>query len=178
MKNLTVAKRYARALYEVATAEKVIDDVLLAMSNIDAAIKSTPDLTPALLNPLIKPEEKQQIIKSITTNKLILRFAGLLARRKRMDLLGAVYEELLNLSDLRNGIHRVLIKTARALTDKQKKAIEKDLGPVLGGKVVGRFEMAKELIGGIWLKMGDKVLDATLKRRVEDLRHTLIHSTN
>ena len=178
MKNVTVAKRYAKALYELGLESKTLEDVLQGMSNINSALSSAPELQSALVNPLITPEEKQKLIKTITSNKLILKFVALLAKRKRLDLLTVVYDHLLALSDEDKGIHRILVKTALVLSEAQKRLVEKDLAKKLGGTIIGRFEVAKELIGGVWIKMGDKVLDSTLKGRIDDLRHTLINSTN
>lgn len=178
MRNVTVAKRYARALFELAVESKSLDDVLQGLNNIKWALDHTPDLPKVLKNPLITPDEKQILIKSVSSNKLILRFVRLLAKRKRMDLFSPIHDELVHLADQRKGIRRVLIRTAIGLTDSQKKSVEKDLAQSLGGTIIGKFEVAKELIGGVWLKLGDKVLDASLRGQIDDLRHTLVHSTN
>jgi F-type H+-transporting ATPase subunit delta len=178
MKNLTVARRYASAFYQLARETKTTKDVLQGMSNLCSAIKSTPKLDEILKNPLVKPEEKANVVKTITSNKLILKFVTLLARRKRMDLIPLVYDELVALSDVEEGVRRILVKTASHLSDAQKKNIEKELAKSFDKKVIGHFEMARELLGGMWIKMGDKVLDATIRGRFEDLRRYLVHSTN
>lgn len=178
MRNLNVARRYAKALFEFAVQTKTLDDVLLGMQNIATALKDEPRLGKLLFNPVLTPEEKQKLIKCITSNKLILKFVMLLTKRKRLDLFNDVYEHLLFLSDQIHGIHRVLVKTAAALSEVHRKMVEKELAQKFGGKILGQFEVAKELIGGVWVKMGDKVLDVTLKGRIDDLRHALLHSTN
>jgi F-type H+-transporting ATPase subunit delta len=178
MKNITVARRYARALYELAQSSKTMDDVSTGMSNVVTSVKSSPELGKLLVNPLVKPEEKVALIKIVTSNKLILKLVELLARRKRLDLMMLLHDEFQHLFDRDNHIHRVLVKTAAPLSDPQKKDIEKNLAGSLGGTVMGRFEVAKELIGGVWIKLGDKVLDATLKGRMDDLRFVLAHSVN
>lgn len=178
MRNLVVARRYAKALYELANETKTVDDVLLGMSNLSVALKTVPLLNRVLVNPLINLEEKEAIVKGITSNKLILKFISLLGKRKRLDLLEAVQQELSSLSDAEKGIHRVLVRTATPLTDVEKKSVEKSLAASFGGLVLGQFEVAKELIGGVWIKMGDKVLDATLKGQMDDLKFVLTHSIN
>ncbi len=178
MRNATVARRYAKALYELAHESKTLDDVLLGLGNVCTALKSVPELKKILLNPLVKPEQKQALIKTVTSNKLIMKFTALLARRKRLALIEWVFEQLQGLDDAARGIHRALVKTAVPLTEAQKKSIESNLARVAGGSVVGRFEVAKELVGGVWAKLGDQVLDASIKGRVEDFRHALIHSAN
>ncbi len=178
MKNISVARRYARALYQLANQTHTSDDVLRGLSNIAHAVQETPALDRFLNNPLVKLEEKQELVGKITTNKLILKFIFLLGRRKRLDLLTLIYKEFQALSDEQSGLNRILVRTPSLLSDSQKKLIETDLAHRFGGKVLGQFEVAKELLGGIWIKMGDKVLDATLKGKMDDLRHALIHSIN
>lgn len=178
MKNLSLARRYARALYELAHQTKTLDDVLLSMSNIHLAFKSSESFQKVLKNPLIKADEKETLVRSITSNKLVLKFMVILSKRKRMDLFNLVYEVFQGLADLDKGIHRLIVKTAVALTDQDKRNVEKSLAQSLGGSAIGQFEVAKELIGGVWIKLGDKVLDATLRGRIDNLRHLLVHSTN
>lgn len=178
MKNMTISKRYAKALYQVATETHVVDDVLLGLNNLHHAMQTAPELESALFNPLVKPEEKQAVVKAITSNKLILKFILMLAKRKRLELIHTIRHEFQVHADVDKGISRVLVKSAADLTDDQKKNIEKELSKKLGGMVIGKFEVAKELIGGIWIKLGDKVLDASVRGRFDDLKHHLIHSTN
>lgn len=178
MKNMAVAKRYAKALFQLATETGTLDDVLQGMSNLRTAIDTTPDLKRLLLNPIVKVELKKKLVSSVTSNKTILRFTELLAKRKRLDIIGTVFHELQAMSDDVNGVHRALVRTALPLSDAQKKEVELSLSKTVGGKFVGRFEVMKELIGGVWIQMGDKVLDATLKGRIDNFRHALLHSTN
>ncbi len=178
MRNVTVSRRYARALYQLAVETKSLDDVLQAIANVAHAYASSDDFKRIALNPLVKAEIKQKLMSSVTSNKLVLKFTDLLVRRKRVDLLPIIHEQFVAMADEMHGLHRALVKTAMPLTDAQKRTIESDLAQRLGGKILGQFEVAKDLIGGVWVKMGDKVLDASIKGRIETFRHQLMHSTN
>lgn len=178
MKNLTVARRYARALYELAEETRTVDDMLQAMSNLNHAMTHTAELRPALLNPMIKPEDKRALVSTVTSNKLVLRFVELLARRKRMDLLSAVHELLGEMNDTKKNVRRALVKSALPLTDQQKRDIESGLARSMGGTVIGRFDIDASLLGGVRVQMGDKVLDATVRGRLDNMRHALLNSVN
>jgi F-type H+-transporting ATPase subunit delta len=178
MRNVTVAKRYARALYELAQEGRTLDDVVRGMDNVVTTLSASPAFTKALDNPLIKPVEKAALVKTITSNKLILKCVELLAHRKRLNLLPDIAAQLTQLSDESLGIRRVLVKSAATLTESQMRDIEKSLATVFGGKIMGRFEMAADLLGGLWVKAGDKVLDLSVRGRFEDLRQHLAHSAN
>lgn len=178
MKDVTVARRYAKALFELASSDKSTNDVLQGLSNITLAMKEAPELERVLLNPLIEPAAKSNIIREITSNKLILSFMDLLAKRKRLDVFREITSAFRSMADELNGVRRALIKTALPLSDDQKKSVESTLAGALSGKVIGQFEVAKDLIGGVWVKMGDRVLDASLRGRIDDFRSALLHSTN
>ena len=178
MMETAVAQRYARALYEVALASKDVEDVLQSLSNLAFAVKSVPEFNRALFNPLLKPEDKRKVIRAVTSNKLALRLTELLAKRKRLALVPLVHDEFAAMVDRARGVRRALIRTAVPLTEAQRRDVEKGLAARIGGKIVGRFEVAKELIGGIWMQVGDKVLDATIRGRIDDFRHALANSAN
>ncbi len=178
MKNTTLARRYAKALYAVASDINTLDDVAQGLNNLSLAIKTLPEFGRLLANPLVKVEAKQGLIKTVTSNKLILRLIALLSKRKRLSMLPWIYDEFLSLSDLAKGIHRAVIKMAIPLEDAQKRAVEAALAKSLGGHVLGQYEIAKNLLGGIWVKLSDRVLDATIKGKIDNFRHTLMHSVN
>jgi F-type H+-transporting ATPase subunit delta len=178
MKNLTVARRYARALFELAQETKSLDDVLRAMSNIRHALSAAADLRPLLVSPMVRPEDKRKLVGAVTSNKLVLRFIDLLARRKRLDLIETVHDLLIEMGDAVKGIHHALVKSAQPLTDQQKRDVESGLAKSAGGSVVGRFEVDASLLGGVWVQMGDKVLDASLRGRLDSMRHALVNSAN
>src|SRR5258705_13996326 len=99
MKNMSVARRYARALYQLANETKSVDDLRRGFTNLSHAVAQTPALERFLNNPLIKPEDKQDLVSKITSNKLILKFIYLLAKRKRLDLLTLIDSEVRRISD-------------------------------------------------------------------------------
>lgn len=178
MRQGTIARRYAKALYEIAVETKGMDDLLQSLSNLKDALHQVPLLQKAFQNPLIVPAEKEAVVKSITSNKLTLRLVRLLAEKKRLDILTLVCDQLQTLADIDGGITRIVVRTAFALSEDQKRSIEKNLASSWGGKVVGSFAVAKELLGGIWMRVGDKVLDASLQGRIEDLRASFANSLN
>ena len=178
MKNLTVARRYARALFELARESKNLDDVLRGMSNIRHALGSAENLRPLLISPMVRPEDKQKLMSAVTSNKLVLKFVDLLARRKRLDLIETVHDLLIEMGDAAKGIRHAFVKSSQPLTDQQKREVETGLAKSAGGTVVGRFEVDGGLLGGVWVQMGDKVLDASLRGRLDSMRHALLNSAN
>lgn len=178
MRNLTVARRYARALFELAGETKTIDDVMVGMSNIRLALSGAEDLRPLLMSPMVRPEDKRKLLSAVTSNKLILKLVDLLARRKRLALLETVHDLLSEMVDFARGVRRAHVKSAQPLTDQQKREVEAGLARSTGGSVMGRFDVDAGLLGGVWVRMGDKVLDASLRGRIDTIRYALLHSAN
>ncbi|MFN0116788.1 MAG: ATP synthase F1 subunit delta [Elusimicrobiota bacterium] len=178
MRNPTVSKRYAKALFELATINKALDDVLLGFGNLVFSIKESKDFAKILANPLVKTDDKIKLVVSITSNKMVMKLVEILSKRHRLVLLMEIYEQLKKITDDSNGIHHAFIKSAVTLSGDEKVRVEQKLKEVFGGKVVGQFHVDQELIGGIWIESAGKVLDATVKGRIDTFRHALLHSAN
>ena len=149
-----------------------------AMSNIRVALTSEPRLWPLLRNPGVTPAEKVKLISAVTSNKLVLKFVELLADRKRIEILEAVHDSMQEMADMSKNLHRALVRSAVPLSDEQKRRVESSIARTTGGSVIGSFETDPDLLGGVWVQMGDKVLDATVRGRLETFRGALSHSAN
>jgi F-type H+-transporting ATPase subunit delta len=179
VKNVTAARRYARALYELALEGKSLDDVLQGMSNLRTAMDSAPEVRAVLGNPLVTPEQTRKVVSAVTSNALVLKFIELLARRGRIELLTTVHDLLIEMNDSASGVWRAFVKSAQPLTEAQKRDVEAGLAKSAGGKkVIGKFDVDASLLGGVWAKIGDKVLDASVRGRLDSMRNALLHSAN
>lgn len=176
MIDVTVARRYAKALFDLAKEENVLDDVMQAMSNVRLALTSEPRLWPLLRNPMVTPADKAKLISAVTSNRLVLRFVELIADRKRIAILEAVHDAMQEMSDAARGVRRALVKSAVPLSDEQKRLVESSIAKSSGGSVIGEFETDPDLLGGVWVQMGDKVLDATVRGRLDTFRGALSHN--
>src|SRR5262245_42016946 len=116
MKNMSIARRYARAIFQLASENKSVDDVRRGFTNLAHAISDTAGLEKFLNNPIVKPDEKQELVSKITSNKLILKTVYLLAKRKRLHLLPLIDAEIRRLSDEAAGLKRILIRTPSVLS--------------------------------------------------------------
>jgi F-type H+-transporting ATPase subunit delta len=178
MKDTAAAKRYARALDQLAPSKDAAADVLQALNNITMALRNESKLAGLMSSPLIGLDKKEALMKSVSSNKLFLRLARLLIERRRVALLPAIHDELEALLDRKLNLHRALVRTAIPLSDAQKKQVEATLAQRLGGAVLGRFEVSADLIGGIWMKTGDHILDATVRGKIDSFRRSLVYSAN
>lgn len=172
-----MARRYAKALFAVG---KKVGEAELAsfgkdLAALDEALKASPELLRVFKNPIIGIEEKKavvgKVLDSLDAGGVVKNFCSLLADKDRLGNLpeiAAVYRDIL---DAEQGIVRGECLTAVDLdTTKQdeiKKALETQLKDQ---KLVLDFAVDPSILGGVKLKVGDKILDASLKAQLSLLK--------
>ncbi len=168
-----VSRRYSLALYETASSMKIADkihkDLLVVMKSIEAS----KDLKLFLHTPIISPEKKMKVISELFSkkvNKLTLDFIELLTEKKRENYLYDICADYLNLTNEKKGILEARIKTAVALTDKDKKKFSDILKNYTGKDISAEYSIDKSIKGGIIAQFSDTIIDASIKRQLEILR--------
>lgn len=182
MANIRVAKRYAKALIEIAEELKKLDRITSDVQLIDSVIKSSRDLQLFLKSPIVKEEKKREILKEIFSDSRVdpvtLKFILLLVEKKREDLLHDIVKVYQQLYDEKMGIVTAEITTAVETNNSDKKKIEKKIVELTGAKSVKAiYKVDPSIIGGVVIRIGDTVYDASLKRKIQLLREQLIYGS-
>ncbi|RQD55516.1 ATP synthase F1 subunit delta [Desulfonatronovibrio magnus] len=174
-----VARRYARALF--ALGQKQGDKELKAygedMTKIVSALEGAPELLRIFKNPIFNADEKKGILKQLLAKlkpgQVVGNFCYLLADKGRLDCLPEIQVYYSKLLDESQGIVRGEIVTAIKLADNMKQEIVGKLEKQSGRKVVLDYEVEPEILGGIKLKVGDKVLDASIRAQLQILKENI-----
>ncbi|WP_028574097.1 ATP synthase F1 subunit delta [Desulfonatronovibrio hydrogenovorans] len=174
-----VARRYARALF--ALGQKQGDKELKAygedLAKIISALEGTPELVRVFRNPIFTVAEKKGILKQILAKlkpgPVISNFCYLLADKGRLDCLPEIQVYYSKLLDEFEGIVRGEIVTAVKLADNMKQEIAGKLEKQSGRKVVMDYNVDQDIIGGLMLKVGDKVLDASIRAQLQILKENI-----
>lgn len=182
MSNIRIAKRYAKALIEVAEELKKLDRVTQDVQLIDSMIRSSRDLQLFLKSPIIREDKKREIIQEIFADSrvdpIILKFILLLVEKKREDLLHDIVKMYQELYDEKVGVVSAEIVTALELNSNEKRNVEKKILELTGAKKVKAiYKVDPSIIGGIMIKIGDTVYDASIKRKIQLLREQLIYGS-
>ncbi|MDD3436514.1 MAG: ATP synthase F1 subunit delta [Candidatus Gastranaerophilales bacterium] len=177
-KNELIADRYAQALVDIAkegklTYEKISDNLSL----IEDILTQSKDLKEFLVNPLISIEDKKEIIEKVFSkeiNVLIINFLKVLVDKNRFG----AFEEVVNsykkaLDDI-NNITRVTVISAVEMTEEAKKKLKIKLEERLKKNVIPDFSINPDIIAGLVIKIGDNVVDMSLKHKLEDLSKNII----
>ncbi len=179
MREKIVAKRYARALFSIAKqqSKKDRDKIFQDLESLAKVLDSDLKLQRVFKNPIIKVEDKKEILKKILdklgSGDIIINFCCLLADKNRLPILLDVYDYYRRLLDEEEGIVRGRLITAIDLKKNKRVDIIKSLEGKISKKLVLEFEQDKNILGGLVLKIGDRVYDASIRAQLERIKENI-----
>ncbi len=174
-----VSRRYAKALFAVGAAKGEAEQAkfgeqLIAIGN---SIEEAPEATAFFKNPAFSVEEKaavlNQLIEKVAVDPMVKNFCDLLADRGRVEMLPAIAADYKAMIDAVSGVVSGELITVSELNEDRKSAIMANLEQQAGKKLELSFATDKEILGGIVLKVGDKVMDASLKAQLQILKENI-----
>lgn len=171
-----VAKRYSNALFEVALEGKTMDQTGEELSFITQSLTDHEDLFKALKSPLIKPVEKKELMKNIFSEHIsreMLNFVYVLIDKSRSEALVEIGAEYHKLLAAHNNTIKATATTAVAMTKEQIDELTEKLTKTSGKTVTLANEVDPSIIGGVFIQIGDKIIDGTLKRRLTEIEDRL-----
>ena len=171
------AKRYAVAAFELASESGDLEKWAAALDTI-AGFMGEADITRSLANPRYSQDTKMQLIEAGLKGlaPLQMNLARLLVRKGRSALAGAIAEEFQLMLESERGIARVLAKTAIALSDTERDLLLQRLRTNTGKQVVLTTGVDPALLGGVVVQIGDRLIDASTRAKLEALRESLVTS--
>ncbi|WP_027415213.1 F0F1 ATP synthase subunit delta [Aneurinibacillus terranovensis] len=164
-----VAKRYARALFEVASEHKSIDATEQELAEITAIIKDNADLRKLLTHPKISADEKKQLMNSLFAGKIsetTNKFINLLIERGRENDLTEMANYFTELSNEVRGIADATVITAKPLTQEEVNQLAESFGRKLNKTLRVKAEIDPSIIGGIIVRIGDRLYDGSMKGKL------------
>lgn len=172
-----IATRYATALLEMAVKAKALEPVERDMLDLSAMLQGSSELQALVRNPLIDRARQKRVIEALTRaaqfDRLTQNFLGVLAHNRRLAALDAVIKAFRTEAARRRGEVEARVQTAYALTPAQTQNLQKALAEALGSHVALNVEVEKDLLGGMIVTVGSRMIDDSLKRKLERLKRTL-----
>ena len=172
-KQIKIAKRYASAISKLDDRLVVLQDLY----NVLSTQKTSQDLKEFLENPVIKKQDKKEIIEKVFVNSIALNTKHLLfilVDKNRFGFLSAIVDTLQKEIDELENTTRVEILSAIELTDDEKNAIENKLQNKFTDKIIANYSVDKSLIAGLLIKMGDRVIDLSMKSKFDTMKKQII----
>jgi F-type H+-transporting ATPase subunit delta len=172
----SAARRYAEAAFEVATRD---DTVAAWRSELDlaGAIVEEERVGRALANPSIALETRTATAESTFgphVGRPVLNLIGLLLRRGRIEELPRLAAEFRRLDDERAGVSHATVTSASELTPDEIRTLTQRLEQRTGGRIELDVQVDPSLLGGLVVRVGDRLIDGSVRSRLERLRNQLV----
>lgn len=169
-----VSDRYASALYDLAAEKKLVDPVLEDLSNLKNMLKDNKELSLVIKSPLITSIDKlnifESLLKKINANELTSTFLKVIQKNKRFSNLASIITQFMNINSQKRGDVLADITSADELNDVQKNNITNQLKSILGDKLSLSFDVDKNIMGGLIVKVGSKMIDTSLANKINKLK--------
>jgi len=169
-----VSDRYASALFDLAAEKKLVDLVLEDLSNLKNILKDNKELSLVVKSPLITSIDKlnifESLLKKINANELTSTFLKVIEKNKRFSNLASIITQFMNINSQKRGDVLADITSADELNDDQKNNITNQLKSILGDKLSLSFDVDKNIMGGLIVKVGSKMIDTSLANKINKLK--------
>jgi len=170
-----IAEVYSRSLFEVAKEQDALDEIHDDLGEFTDALDESRDLQVFFFSPYFSSQEKKDGIKKIIEggNEYFVRFLELLAERHRMPALFRIRREFDSLWREENKLLEVTITSAVELDKDTAKEIGKKIEEQTGRKIELSTKIDPDVIGGLVMRVGNMVMDASIRNRLERLRKSV-----
>lgn len=180
MKGQRAAVRYAKSFMQLARENSKLDALKADIESILNSIEDSKELDNFLHSPLIKIDKKKEIMNSLFSGKvdeLTLRFLIQITDQKREGLLKVICEEFIRQYNVEHNIAKVNLTTAQELNDAQREEIIKFVKDSYDfSTIILEEKVEEDLIGGLILRIDDRQIDGSIKRKLQDIKQELIQA--
>jgi F-type H+-transporting ATPase subunit delta len=173
-----VARRYAKALFELGVDAGTLATVVSEVTTLADVYSESAELRTTLDNPLVGYAAKRAILIDIAdraaVSTVVKNTLLLLGDRRRLHVLPAVAQLLKEMSDAKEGTLRAEVTTAARLPEEYYARLGKQLEKMTGKRVVIDRREDPALIGGVVTRIGDMVIDGSLRSRLSEVMNALL----
>jgi F-type H+-transporting ATPase subunit delta len=176
MRDATIARNYAEALLELARKADALDAWGGMIAGVSDAITSDARLSNFLAAPQVSATEKNAVLEKAfapVLPRMLVRFLQKLVDNRRQTLIPEIAVEYASLVDEREGRVHAQVTVAREASDGDRARIARQLSERLGKTVVPHLQVNPAILGGIIVKVGDTVMDGSVRKRLATLRSRL-----
>lgn len=172
-----IAGRYAAALFELADERKALDAVLDDLSGLQAMTAASADLRRLLRSPVISREDQDRAMEAIAEqaglSELTRRFVGLVGFNRRLFALADMIGAFRAIVAARRGEVTAEVVSAAALSEGHLARLGEALRASVGGKVAIESRVDPDLLGGLVVKVGSRMVDSSLRTKLQKLQFAL-----
>jgi F-type H+-transporting ATPase subunit delta len=171
-----VAKRYAKALFEVAEAKNIVRDVEEELNGVIGVINGTPELIDFLNHPKISVGDKIELLQKAFSGQLreeVMNTLRLLIERRREAALRVLHREYVDIANEALGQADAVVTTAVALSEEEQRKVSEQFGKLTGKTIRVQNEIDPAILGGMQVRIGDRLYDGSLSGKLTRLQKDL-----
>jgi F-type H+-transporting ATPase subunit delta len=169
-----LAERYAAALFDLADERRLLDAVAGDLRELRAMVRESGDLARLLRSPVVSRAEQAKAVAALSERAglagLTRDFLGLVAKNRRLFAVPAMIEAYLKKLAERRGEITAEVTVAQPLNEARQVALLEQLRRTVGARVVVDIRVDPGLLGGMIVKIGSRMVDASLNSRLQRLR--------
>jgi len=172
-----VARVYAQAFMGAAVKSSDTTELVEQMAGLVDVLDRSPRLEQVFQSALVSQEEKENTIQRVFGNRVspvVLNFLKVLGRHGRLELLRPISRLVVKLDRERRGLTDVEVRVARELADDVRSEIHDRIRRALGTEPVLHVSIDPELIAGVWVRVGDRVFDGSIRTQLEHTRRAMV----
>ena len=185
IKDASLAARYARALQilmEKQTAKArqpvlpALESALAELQGLVGIIAPGTRAGKFLLDPQISPNDRRRVLEQSLQSRIspgVRVFADLLLRKKRLGIIAAIAHEFQAIVERVKGLERATVVSAVPLTGVERERLHAQLERFTGKNIVLEAQVDASLVGGAYVRIGDRVIDRSVKTLLASLAHQL-----
>lgn len=170
------APKYAQALFELGERDNKLDVFSEQLKSVVSVFNSHAELRQFMFHPQVKAELKKDTLQKLFGQELdllILNFLMLLVDRRRISGIDLVWDEFRQLVNASKNLEEAEVTTAVNLSEAAKTALQQKLSKVTGKNIVLHTTVNPSIVGGVVVRIGDKLIDGSVVRQLDDLRRVL-----
>jgi F-type H+-transporting ATPase subunit delta len=170
------AKRYARAVFELAQRERAVDEWSRRLARVRELL-SDETVAALLTNPTIPSPRRMEVVTDGALDPEATNLVKLLIESGRLREIDGIVEEFQDLADDAAGRVRATVTTAVDLDERDRDRVASELSKRLGKEVAMRVQVDPRIMGGLKVQYGDRLIDASVATRLQQLRRRLAESS-
>jgi len=177
VKQTILAKRYAKAIFTIGQEKDTYEEYNAVLQGLAELYKADPDIGDALTNPLYPLDVKEKvmaaIVGSMEVDTVMGNFLNLLVQKQRAEILPEIAESYKVMVDEAKNISHGNVISAIELSDELKSNVQTVLEKLTGKQVELTTSVDPSILGGIIAKVGDLVLDGSIKTQLAGLKDSI-----
>lgn len=177
MSSEAIARRYGRALFELAKEKSSVAEVTRELADFAAAFEASDELRALQHAPNLSDTEREAVIEElgrrIGASETTTRSVAMLATRRRLAILPDLVRIVGEMADDHLGVLHASVRAAKTLEQDHLERLQREIASATGKTVILDFEVDPSLIAGIVTRIGDRVIDGSIRGRINRLAESL-----